>query len=112
MTLYLDSYGTIEPEKYSVTMPKDLYYCDHCKSPDTPSVGIFTQFLRDSLPNPSEFFRLKSIDDKIESFMASASKRRKMSVSDTEQLTSLQQKRRDILSSVIRKSIGKSNSFM
>jgi len=109
LTIYLDSYGTIEPKNYGVTMPRDLYYCAHCKSPDTQTVGVFTQYLRDSLPNPSEFFRLKTIDDRISAFTAEVSKRRKLSARDAEQLASLNDTRSTILNAVIKKSEGKAN---
>ena len=109
LTIYLDSYGTIEPKNYGVTMPRDLYYCAHCKSPDTRTVGAFTQYLRDSLPNPSEFFRVKTIDDDISTFMAEASKRRKLSNRDAERLAVLNDTRSTILNAVIKKSEGKAN---
>lgn len=109
LSIYLDSYGTIEPEKYGVTMPRDLYYCAHCKYPGAQTIGAFTQYLRDSLPNPSEFFRLKTIDDDISTFMAEASKRRKLSNRDAERLADLNDKRSAILNAVIEKSKGKVN---
>lgn len=109
LTIYLDSYGTIEPKNYSVTMPRDLYYCTRCRSPDTQTAGAFTQYLRDSLPNPSEFFRLKAIDDRISTFTAEVSKRRKLSTRDAEQLAVLNDTRSTILKAVIKKSEGKAN---
>ena len=108
-TIYLDSYGTIEPEKYDIPMPKDLYYCVHCKKPTTPTVGSFTQSLRDALPNPDLFFRLKKIDDDIASFITSLPIRRKMSSHNTQRLTELNTMRDDLLRDIVeraRKCIG------
>lgn len=109
LTIYLDSYDIVEPKKHGVTMPRDLYYCVHCKSQDTQTVGAFTQYLRDSLPNPSEFFRLKIIDDRISTFKANLSKRRKLSTRDAKQLADLNDTRSVILNAVIKKSEGKTN---
>jgi len=53
--MYVDKYGLIEPEKYYCPMPQDLYYCKVCRRPETLSIGIFMEKLKQILPEPSVF---------------------------------------------------------
>jgi hypothetical protein len=121
LTIYLDSYGLIQPEKYGVGMPKDLYYCASCKSSDTPTIGVFTKVLRDALPNPSDFFRLKKIDDDIEKVKAkhtevNASRRRiseRLVTQQKREIDDLMMKRDSVLSDIsLRGSMKQTNSYI
>ena len=55
LQIYVDEYGMIEPVKHHSIMPRDLYYCSSCRHPDTISVGMYTETLKQILPKPSEF---------------------------------------------------------
>jgi hypothetical protein len=113
ITIYMDSYGTFDPTKFDCPVPRDLYYCSHCKLSTTPTAGLFLENLRNILPNPSDFARLCDIDKKIEDFKSKIAIRRKISKENETKLQELNAYRSKILKEISMKGMrDKSNRII